>query len=399
MNSLTPLLALFLITTVLLFSACEKDPSEECAQEIITDPNYFSVDRILSNGCAKQQGIDYILTGNTTYVVSANLFIEAGTIIELEDSAALVIEGAGTLQASGTATAPIIIRGHYKSTGNWRGLFVRSNSYLNQLHQVHLQDAGGATIAGETARGAVVLLDQGKMAISSSRIEESASYGINIASPMAGLSELKNSVITNNNLPLRLGTKQANTLSDNNSMKGNIRDYVEFGIQGFTNEEYTWPRLDVPYRLFSMDSASNPIQTLSGTASLIIEAGNTLEMTPESGFEVRDLGRIEAVGTDEALIVFTGTTKDYGTWRGFEFRFTMADNRFEHVRVEHAGSEEGVIYMWGNPRLSFRDVEFTYSRNCAFYDAPKTSNQSINSNLFFIDMMYNYVNSVYCKGS
>ena len=136
MNRLRPPSAVFIVLIMLLFNACQKDPSQECQQKIINDPNYFTVDRTLTNGCSKQEGIDYILLGNHTYVISANTFIEAGTTIEIEDSAALVIEATGTLQAIGTTEAPIVIRGRHNSTGHWRGLFVRSSSDLNQLYQV-----------------------------------------------------------------------------------------------------------------------------------------------------------------------------------------------------------------------------------------------------------------------
>ncbi|MGH1338485.1 MAG: hypothetical protein ACRBFS_20385 [Aureispira sp.] len=400
MNYLRPLLLLFLITTLLALNACQKNPSEECQQEIINDPNYFSVNRTLTNGCSKQQGIDYILTGNNTYVISANTFIEAGTIIEVEDSAALIIETTGILQAIGTATAPIIIRGHHRSTGHWKGLFVRSSSALNQLYNVSVEDGGGASIAGETARGAIVLLDQGKIAVNASTITGSASYGINVASLTAGLSELKNSTLTNNNSPLFLHTTQADPIATaTNNLKGNRNDYVAFGIVPFINETHIWPTLNVPYRLMSLDSGNTTTQSLSGAANLTIEPGNVLEMSPETGFSVRDISQLSVIGTAGAPIVFTGTIKDYSTWKGFEFRFTQEDNRFEKIRIEHAGSQDGVIYMWGDPKLTFDEVEFTYSTNCVFYDAPKTSAQSINNNLLFRNILYNFVNAQYCKGN
>lgn len=398
MNLLRPLLTSLLITLVLCFNACQKDPSKICIQKIISDPNYFSVDRTLTNNCKKQQGIDYILTGNKTYVISANLLIEEGTIIEVQDSAALVIETTGTLQAKGTTDAPIIIRRHHKSTGHWRGLFVRSTSSLNELQHVHLKNAGGASIAGSTARGAVVLLDQGTIAINASKIEGSASYGINIASTAAKLTSLKNNIITNNNIPMRLHTTQATTLSSNNDLTGNKNNFVQFCIQPFINENYTWPMLNIPYRLMPLDSSSTPTQLIAGTGSLTIAPGSKLEMTQATGFAVRDLGQLSVIGTPERPILFTGVIKNYSTWEGFEFRFTPKNNRFEHVRIEHAGSKKGIIYMWGNPRLTLDKVELTYSSSCAFYDAPKTASQSVNSNLFFKNITYSFINSQYCKG-
>lgn len=399
MNSLRPLLALILMSNMLVFSACEINSSEDCLQEIITDPNYFSVDRVLSNNCPKQQGIDYILTGNQTYTISANVFIEAGTIIEIEDSAALVIASTGTLQATGTATEPIIIRGHYKSTGHWRGLFVRSSSALNQLQQVQLEDAGGAPLSGETARGAVVLLDQGKIALNNTQIKNSASYGVHLASATASLSEMNNTSISTSVAPVRLHTTQADNFGQGNDFSGNQKKYLEFCILPFTNESHTWSKVNVPYRLMPLDSNSSSIQSLAGASSLSIAPGTTFEMAGGTGFSVRDVSQLTVVGTATEPILFTGTVKDYSTWEGFEFRFTQQDNRFERVRIEHAGNQGGVIYMWGDPKITFNWIEFTYSSSCAFYDAPKTSSQAINSNLFLSNMDYYFVNAQYCKGS
>lgn len=400
MMRLAPLPFIYIgLFSLLAFSTCNMDSSMDCQQEIISDPSYFRVDRILTNTCSKQQGIDYILTGNHTYTISANTFIEAGTIIEVQDSAALLIESTGTLQAIGTSAAPIIIRRDHKSTGHWRGLYVRSSSALNQLHNVHLENAGGLAMNGTTAQGAVVLLDQGKIAISSSIITSSATYGINLASTTASLSQLENSTITGNLIPMHLYTTQANTISTNNNLRGNVRDYTAFSIMPFVNEAYYWPMLNVPYRLMPADSASTAIQSLSGTASLSIEPGCMFEMLPQTGFSVRDLAKLSVIGTVTAPIVFTGTTKNYSTWKGFEFRFTQMDNRLEYTRIEHAGNQGGIIYMWGDPKLSLDNVDFTYSSSCAFYDAPKTSSQSINSNLFFRNISYDFVNSQYCKGS
>jgi hypothetical protein len=276
---------------------------------------------------------------------------------------------------------------------------VRSSSALNQLHQVHLQDAGGLPMDGETAQGAVVVLDQGKITISSSKITSSATYGINLAGATASLSKLENTTITGNLMPMHLFTTQASTITTGNNLRGNTNDYIAFSIMPFVNETYHWPMLNVPYRLMPADSSSTGVQSLSGTASLTIEAGCMLEMLPQTGFSVRDLAKLSVLGTANAPIVFTGTTKNYSTWRGFEFRFTPMDNRFEYTRIEHAGGQGGVIYMWGDPTLSLEDVDFTYSSSCAFYDAPKTSSQSINSNLFFRNISYDFVNSQYCKGS
>ncbi|MFK7797208.1 MAG: right-handed parallel beta-helix repeat-containing protein [Aureispira sp.] len=384
---------------LLTFSACDMDSSKDCQQEIISDPSYFTVDRVLTNTCTKQQGIDYILTGNHTYTISANTFIEAGTIIEVEDSAALLIESTGTLQAVGTSAEPVIIRGYHKSTSNWRGLYVRSSSSFNQLHQVHIENAGGIPLDGETAQGAIVVLDQGKIAISSSRIASSATYGINLASTTANLSKLENSTITGNSMPMHLYTTQASAITTGNNLRGNVSDYIAFSIAPFINEAYNWPMLNIPYRLMSADSSSTAIQSLSGTASLTIEPGCILEMLPQTGFNVSDLSKLSVIGTASAPIVFTGTIKNYSTWNGFEFRFTQMDNRFEHVRIEHAGDRGGIMYMWGDPKLTLDNVEFTYSSSCAFYDAPKTSSQSINSNLFFRNITYDFINSQYCKGS
>ncbi len=400
MYSHRPLIASLAIATVLSFSACEKDPSTECIQETISDENYFSTDRTLSNTCKKIQGIDYVLTGNKTYYISANVTIEPGTLIEIEDDAALVIETTGSLQALGTAQEPIIIRGRYNSNGHWKGLFVRSNSYSNKLDHVQLERGGGGAISGETESGAVVLLEEGRIGIHNSTIKESASYGVQLVGEEARLTQFSNNTLKGNEQAMRMYTTQATILSPTNNFSNNTNNYVELRIGSAMNKHYAWPAISIPYRLMPTIGTTTTVQRIVGSGGLAIAAGAVVEMSGGTGFDVRDMGTLTAVGTASQPILFTGVEKNYGTWKGFAFWFTNTDNRFEHVRVEHAGGEQqGVVYMWGDPKVTFTDSEFTYSPTCAFYDAPKTNSQSMNSNALILNMIYTNVNSNYCKGN
>jgi hypothetical protein len=71
-----------------------------------------------------------------------------------------------------------------------------------------------------------------------------------------------------------------------------------------------------------------------------IEAPNKLIMAAEAWIKVNgDVAALHAVGTEQDPIVFTGESQERGFWTGIEFNTTNhADNKLDHVTVEHAGS-------------------------------------------------------------
>ncbi|WP_254522091.1 hypothetical protein [Natrinema caseinilyticum] len=59
-----------------------------------------------------------------------------------------------------------------------------------------------------------------------------------------------------------------------------------------------------------------------------------------AGLEVWSTGSLDATGTADAPITFTGEQKTAGFWRGLSYRESdRVENRLVYVVVEHAGTE------------------------------------------------------------
>lgn len=80
-------------------------------------------------------------------------------------------------------------------------------------------------------------------------------------------------------------------------------------------------------------------------AGLIIEPGVTIEFAQEAGFEIQDYdtwqGYIQAVGTEEDSIRFTGAIKSEGAWNQLLIESGDLRNTMKYCIVEYAGKQDG----------------------------------------------------------
>ncbi len=88
---------------------------------------------------------------------------------------------------------------------------------------------------------------------------------------------------------------------------------------------------------------------------------------PDAGIVVRNGAVIEAVGTETNKIVFTGTSKTAGAWRGIFIGSASVDNIMEHVDISYGGSTAMATYfdktnmVIDNAKITLRNVSFTGS--------------------------------------
>ncbi|NNC17091.1 hypothetical protein HJC22_15330 [Corallococcus exiguus] len=74
--------------------------------------------------------------------------------------------------------------------------------------------------------------------------------------------------------------------------------------------------------------------------ALTLAPGTVVRFGPDAGLLVTATGSLHAVGTEAALITFTGTTPTPGFWRGLAFKSNTPENALEHVVISYAGSEQ-----------------------------------------------------------
>ncbi|WP_435347467.1 hypothetical protein [Haloarchaeobius sp. HRN-SO-5] len=115
------------------------------------------------------------------------------------------------------------------------------------------------------------------------------------------------------------------------------------------------PAADGPVEALSDDVRSDT--TLSGRyevtesvsvtngATLTIEPGTVLTFAQDTGLEVVDDGRLSAVGTCSAPIVFSGEQETPGYWYGLRFDESNQRNELAFALIEYGG---GDAYTWSN---------------------------------------------------
>ena len=155
------------------------------------------VDQITVNGSELRNkeatwtnvGIPYFFfnpfSGNSEYeFINAAVTIEPGVEIVSSPRTRLIVSRNASLNAVGTPANPVVMRGEGALPGYWGGLVFQSNSDLNQLEYVLLQDAGGDSATGiENASTGAVRMEcsaafPARLSISKSEIANSASWGL-----------------------------------------------------------------------------------------------------------------------------------------------------------------------------------------------------------------------------
>ena len=76
------------------------------------------------------------------------------------------------------------------------------------------------------------------------------------------------------------------------------------------------------------------------SGALTLAPGTVVRFGPNAGLLVTATGSLNAVGTQEAPITFTGTTATPGFWKGLAFKSNNPANVLEHVLISYAGSED-----------------------------------------------------------
>lgn len=120
------------------------------------------------------------------------------------------------------------------------------------------------------------------------------------------------------------------------------------------------------------------------SATLTVEPGTHVEFGPGAALRIANGGALNAVGTCEEPIAFTGETEDRGLWDGISFvESNTADNRLHYVVVENAGADDalyldtpGGVSLMDGSRVS---IEHSTFRNNEGYGLQHTRESTLSS--------------------
>jgi hypothetical protein len=91
---------------------------------------------------------------------------------------------------------------------------------------------------------------------------------------------------------------------------------------------------------------------VSNSATLTLSPGTTLFFAQDTEMQISSDAALNAVGTPDKPIVFTGETKRRGFWTGITFTNSNSDNnRLDYVTVEYAGAGGTGVYHPANIAL------------------------------------------------
>lgn len=124
-------------------------------------------------------------------------------------------------------------------------------------------------------------------------------------------------------------------------------------IAGNIDANTTWPDLGLP-----VDYIIDGYCYIEGNALLTIEPGVTIMFTGSNGsLIVEQNAGLRMVGTADKHIQLVNATNNpnHGAWRKVQIHSNRTDNQFEYVDFINGGSDENVISVDGDAKLSIKN--------------------------------------------
>lgn len=357
------MLSAFVTASFLTSCSTEEEEIIQTDLPIVLDCDYFKEDRVLTNN--PNAAVDYLITCVMT-VQNANIKVEPGVVIEFEQDAGIEIDDFNTPKASfsaiGTSDKPVIFRGVKKEKGFWRGIFFDSNSPLNKLSFVRIEDAGGKQFNSNGDLGAVIAYAGSSLVLENSIISNSKTNGFQANYGDITLT-MNNNVFTNNEVPVDITPQLINAVNNTNDYRGNTKDFVL--IRPYTasiNTPSTWHKINVPYEVLSTSVKSIGVSSL-----LTIQPGVVIEFGAETFINISESGGgIKAVGTESEPIIFTGTSKVAKAWGGININSKHPENEIAFAEFHYSGLDapKANIWLWYDKMLNIHDVKFKDINGC-----------------------------------
>lgn len=104
---------------------------------------------------------------------------------------------------------------------------------------------------------------------------------------------------------------------------------------------------------------------------LTIDPGVTIQFGTNAGLKVSNTGSIQALGTSDIPILFTGEDKIAGSWRGVFIDSNDSKNTLQYTQIDYAGGESfnsngdlGAVIVWSDTRLKM--INSTIRQSAAF---------------------------------
>ncbi|WP_234734760.1 PKD domain-containing protein [Tellurirhabdus bombi] len=300
---------------------------------------------------------DYIVP--KSIAVSHELTINPGVVIAFERDVTFTITDRGFLIAKGTADQKIRFVGVNQSKGYWAGIMLNSESNVNLMEHVEVLHAG-SRIMLDNKKAGMVMFKGSQMAIKNSLFGQHDGYGL-FASDEAVLREFSaNTFSGNTDAGILLSTENVAKLDAASVFtSGNGRNVVEIngsyiGETG-QKDEIVWGGFadKTPYRLL------NDIAVRTGWK---LSPGVTIESSRDVVIIINESAYLNAVGTADQKIRFTGIGGTTAYWTGILCHSPSAKNQLENAEISNGGSNSIIAGKKANLALYGNQASITVKR-------------------------------------
>ncbi len=318
---------------------------------------------------------DYLVVGSLE--IAATLTVEPGVVIYFQQDLGMTVKsGDGILIADGESGNKIVFTGDNRTTnGYWQGINIHSNAVENSISHAEVSYAGSKS-AGTYFDAAAITVDQAKIQLSNVTISNSGQYGLQTRRSGAEFPMQDMTFSENDGDHAYIHISQIGYLDAGSTFDGGY--VTAFG--GGTTADMTIAKLDgAKYQIVNNVEFEN---------NIVINAGAEFEFIADAGIVVRSGASIKAQGTASNKIVFTGTSKTAGAWRGLFIGSASVDNIFEHVDISYGGSTDMATYFHksnmviDNAKITMRNVSLSGSAGYGIETRRNGSTFSVENSVF-----------------
>lgn len=331
-----------------LFAAgCNNDDDEDVTPDNPDNPNVEMLegdyDNLhLTNKFDDPQTADYKVVGDVS--IEAELKIDPGVRIEVEEDLEIVIEESGYVLASGSEENNIIVSSANRAAGqHWKGIRINSSDMRNALSHAVVEYAGSSEFnigpfSSQNRAAGVAVDDDGMLSIENCIVQNSKSYGVYVRGE---LNEFSNNEFNNNGeAGIAAHVRNLSKTDEASTYTGNNFKGVEI-IGGELLLPAEWNRLS--------DGAFYKItDDISVEAHLTVYEGTRLHFDEDIEFVINEGedgtshdGIIEVKGSASDPVLFTSSNKAGGQhWKGMRVNTSDMRNSLDHAVFEYGGESE-----------------------------------------------------------
>jgi len=328
----------------------------------------IAVDTVLPLGCHLVEDVINI---------DAQLTVIAGATLVFATDAGLSIRAEGAIVANGTAAAPITFTSAAgtPAAGDWKGIFINSNSNANSLTNVTVSYASGENYCcGQADEANVYVNNGGRLTIADSTLSNAQDYGFYAED---GATIKVDNITYSNNADGDMSVA-SNQLGSIDQTTASTYAGVAEARASVVADNQTW-KASIPYRFTDVTDFRNT----TASADVTIEAGATLKFATDAGISVEEGGSIKA---DSVTFTSSSSGPAAGDWRGIFITSNSNNNVLTNVTVSYGGganyccgqADEANVYVDRGGRLTLTGSTLSNSEDYGVYvEADATVNADI----------------------